>query len=382
MTKISNISGKIDLAIYCAIAFPFLLQLVPGVDTQPTFAVLIVTVFLLIRPIRVEMLTELSRFHLQSFVIFFLILGLLVAILVNEALLKSTQRIFSFLIFLVALIYGVSKPQIITAGRLRNTLLVYCIFTIIYFLTEGAIESTLFSSRGEEIRTYISGGRGASTLSPEPSFFAIQVASLFVLLFLTHAPNSNGVIIVPKSIFVFGIGLLLASLSGYGALYAMALTCVLSHRFTIVVLGFVVIFIALFSDIFDVRVIRLINLAQQEGFVGVLVDASIGERLRSFTEYVGIFLNTAVGNAFQNLDGGGLVSVLAGLGLFSLPFFFLLLIGLIRFPVSIFAKGVIALWVALTTISGPIGVPIVGIIVGQILRQVTLVTRPVLVDVR
>lgn len=382
MMKISNISGKIDLAIYCAIAFPFVLQIVRGVDTQPTFALLMIASFACIGSLRAEFLRAIDRFRLQFLAIFLLILGLPIAMLINEEIFNSTQRIISYLMFLLALIYGISKSQIITEERLRNTLFVYGIFTLIYFLTQGAIEAALISSRGEAISTYISAGRGASTLSPEPSFFAIQVASMFVLALLARTPAGDGSLVISRLIYIFGIGLLLASLSGYGALYAMALICVLSRRFTVVFFGFIVIFIALFSDIFDVRVIRLINLARQEGLVGILVDASIGERLRSFTEYVSIFFNTIVGNAFQNLGGGGLVSVLAGLGLFSLPLFLLLLVGLIRLPVSIFAKGMIALWVALTTISGPIGIPVVGIIVGQILRRVTLQSRPVLVGVR
>lgn len=370
MIKISNVTGKADLAIYIAIAFPFVLQLVPGFDTQPTFVLLALFAFVCIPAIRAQMLTELARIPLQVIAVLLLVFGLFVSILASEEIFFSMRRVTSFALFLFALMYGLARPNIITQTRLRYTLFVYAAFTLVFFVTQGAIEAALISSRGDAIGTYVAVGRGASTLSPEPSFFAIQIASLFLLYFLSQPPSERESYHTP--LVIGGVALLLSTLSGYGALYVILLGLTLDRRLTVVIGMLALAIIILFSEVLDVRIIRLINLAREEGLLGMLVDASIAARLESFFDYLNMFADEWMGNGFQRFAGGGLVSVLAGLGIFSIPMFILLLTGLLRLGERLPVMGLAAGWVTLTVISNPVGVPLVGILVGQIMRRATL----------
>ena len=381
LTKIANLSGKFDAAIYAAMAFPFVLQVLPGYDTQPTFILLFVAGFVFLASQRTAFLVEWARRPLQLWAVIMLLLGVLISILANEQFFSSAQRIISFLLFFFSLLFGLGKTSIVTENRLRITLYIYAFFTIIYFLSQGLIESILIASRGGMFSGYFDSGRGASTLSPEPSFFAIQLASLFLLFFLSrrNLPSSvlsrlNG---SERGLVLMCMALLVATLSGYGALYFLLLALMVGRTWAIFLAVVSAPILLFLSDSLNFRIINLMNLVRQEGLVGILLDASIGERLRSFYEYLGIFSNTIFGNAFQNLGGGGLVSVLAGTGIFSIPFFGLLLCGLVRLRQPVQIKIFAATWLLFTSISGPIGVPLVGILAGQLMRNATLRRAPV-----
>ena len=106
-----------------------------------------------------------------------------------------------------------------------NILYIYIFFSFIYFISQGSIESFLISSRGEQIGQNFISGRGASTLSPEPSFFVFQIISLFIFYKLTSSHNEYDSKITLCTIF-----LLIISFSGYGLIYDIILTLFLSFR--------------------------------------------------------------------------------------------------------------------------------------------------------
>jgi len=373
--KISKLSGKLDNLIYAAVAFPFVVQVLPGFDTQPTFALLFVASLLLFAAQRQAFLVEWAKRPLQLWAVFTMLFGVLISILANEEFFSSIQRIATFALFFFSLLFGLGKTSFLTESRLRFTLYIYAFFTTVYFLSQGFIETLLISSRGGAFSWYLDSGRGASTLSPEPSFFAIQLASLLLLYFFSRSnsgsPLLNGLSRSERTLVLLSVVLLISTLSGYGALYLLILVLILGFFWLFLFvtgIAFVLIFL---SETLNFRIFTLINLAAQDGLVGFLLDASIGERLRSFNDQLRMFSDTIVGNAFQNIDGGGLVSILAGLGIFSIPFFGLLFCGLVRLRQPFSIKIYAAVWLSLTSISGPIGVPLVGILAGYLMRCAT-----------
>ena len=379
--KPRSLFGKFDLAIYAAMAFPFVFRILPGFDTQPTFALFFVASLALFSAQRRAFLSEWARKPLQLYAIGMMVFGVLISIVINEEFFSSIQRTASFLLFLVSLLFGLGAKSFINEKRLRSTLYIYAFFTVIYFLSQGFVEALLITSRNSAFGWYLDSGRGASTLSPEPSFFAIQLGSLILLYFLSRrdliVPLSNELRRSERRLVFLSIVMLMATLSGYGAVYLSILVLILGLRWSIFIVVTGAAAVAFLSEFLSFRIFTLINLAIKEGLVGILLDVSVGERLRSFADQLGIFANTVIGNAFQNLDGGGLISVLAGVGIFSIPFFGLLFLGLIRLRQPLGIKMLAAVWLLLTSISGPIGVPLVGILAGQLMRHATWRQAPV-----
>jgi hypothetical protein len=155
-------------------------------------------------------------------------------------------------------------------------------------------------------------------------------------------------------------------------MYLLFLILLLGGVFAVIILLSTIIGIATFIEIFDVRILNLVSLVLEDGLLGGAQDDSIAVRLASAEEYLDIILTTSAGDAFQHISGGGLISIAAGLGFFSIPFFLLLFIGLVRLKDRLIVFSFAAVWLVLTTLSGPVGVPLVGILVGQIMRRATL----------
>jgi hypothetical protein len=216
-------------------------------------------------------------------------------------------------------------------------------------------------------------GRGARTLSPEPSFFALQIFNIFVLARVLGLEKS--LTKRKRLLFLALVSFcLLASLSAYGALLLLVVFFAFYPKtFLTAGVAVVVFFSALYQYLPNWDSIRAIKvvlvLIESRGQIAelMLLDQSFGSRIGSFLAYVDAFrTHPWSGEGFALFQGGGFISLVAGFGILALLFIILLAARIItgRFPVS--TKAVLAAWFVLNFISGPIGVPILGVIVGKL----------------
>jgi hypothetical protein len=207
--------------IFLAAAFPFVVPLIPSTDTQPTFTL---TVFMLAalacvasfeRPFRLRR----SNFLLAVGIVLGGLLWFTASVVVNGFEVGNLNRAVSYAMLLVAVATGLLNDRIFTPGRLTMAFKLYLFFTAVFFISDGAIEGVLIRSRGAEaLSGLMESGRGASTLSPEPSFFAFQVFTLFLAARLsvwTELDRRR-----QHLVQLMTVALLLSSLGGYGILYA------------------------------------------------------------------------------------------------------------------------------------------------------------------
>ena len=210
-----------NILIYIA-SFPFVINIFPDTDTQPTYAIFFIFI------------TIMTFFSGRGYIrgnnkalIVIVLASFLLSFLTITFSGKDfyIYRLGSFYLFLLSM-YSVNYlNKTIEPKTILNILYIYIFFSFIYFISQGSIESFLISSRGEQIGQNFISGRGASTLSPEPSFFVFQIISLFIFYKLTSSHNEYDSKITLCTIF-----LLIISFSGYGLIYAIILTLFLSFR--------------------------------------------------------------------------------------------------------------------------------------------------------
>ncbi len=358
--------------LWFTIAIPYIPQIVPGADTQPTFSIIIVLTLVFFHGISFN--REQARFipHRVALVLFTLFFTLLFAVFYNlffGVSNPSPQRIFAFLQFLVAVFFGSSKLFFIPKQWLRNILILFAIFTIIYFLFGGIIEDFFIRSRydaGMEALTLT--GRGARTLSPEPAILATHILNLLLLYAIFYnIPKFDTLIII------FAVFTLLCSLSAYGFLIALVLVVTHYPRFFIAGASFSILFLSSYMlgpDVARLRLIGILSGIMDEGGEFLLEDKSFMSRVDSFFSYFQSFVNTfPIGDAFTLVNGGGFISLISGIGLIGLLFFTYLLIKPIFLRYSLRMKILLIFWFLLYFFQGSIGVPTVGLIVGVLFNN-------------
>lgn len=361
--------------LFIAAAFPFLVPLIGSTDTQPTF-----TALAIILGVIAALQCREALFTVQRSLV---ILGTLVllaggawlcaSILMNAPDVGNLNRQVSFLMFLVALTTGILNRNLITRGRIVAALLVYLMFTGVFFATKGAVEGLIIRSRSEEglLQLFVS-GRGASTLSPEPSFFAFQVFTLFLLARLTIWDQLGTR--ARHFICISSIGLLASTLGGYGMVYAAMVAILAGWRYVVLslILAAAAVAAVLALDMDSLRFVRLLlAVASSLGGNGLeFTDVSVLVRLTSFSQYLATFADHAVfGDGFLQYGGGGLISLLAALGLFGVVLLILTVALILTLVPGLRLKLVMLAWLVLQTISGPIGLPFVGLTIGVVLSR-------------
>jgi hypothetical protein len=353
-------------------AFPFAIPLVGATDTQPTFTLFAALVTLLFLGLSFAGSVQVARRN------FMIAVGLAAAgiswlclsVLWNAPVTGNANRQVSFLMFLSAAMVGVLNGGIFTRRRVLGALAVYVVFTVLFFLTKGAVESVIIRSRSDDgLLQLFASGRGASTLSPEPSFFAFQVFTLFLFArFAVWGEMSRR----DRQLMTLGsIGLLVASLGGYGMIYASMVALIGGVRYlAVLAVGGIVGLITLESSSF--RVLNLLSSfvdAVSEGRLGI-EDVSILVRLTSYSQYIETFKqNLVFGDAFVQYGGGGLVSLLAGLGLFGVLVLSMAFTAIVFGVPGLRLKLVLMVWLLVQTISGPIGLPFVGLMIGYLVSR-------------
>jgi hypothetical protein len=371
------VSGSVHVLLAFTVLFPFVPSIISGTDTQPTF--LLAIVFAGVVALAVPAAgARLFRITLPGAAVVCCGAAALFAWLTLANWLQPgnalLMRIGSFIQFSAALLWSYMGRFQWRQRHIVGALVVYFVFTIVYFATGGVIEEVLIRSRTEDAAFLFGSGRGARTLSPEPSFFALQVFNLFVLYRVLRFDRtaSPRVKLLVTSLVVFCMA---ASFSAYAALL---LVVVLAISYPVFTLGLVSVAFILDSPIqrslMEYESFRgiavLLTLIDNTGGVRELIriDASAAGRLLSFGAYMqDIRENPVFGNGFALYQGGGLISIVAGLGLGALLLFITVAGRIGGGEYSVATKALLLVWLALNVISGPIGIPILGVIAGSIL---------------
>jgi hypothetical protein len=351
--------------IWFVLAFPFIPSYVRGSDNQPTFTLIFLGIFLVIliksNAVKIKFINSYG-IVLSTL----LILSFCVSIVYNIYALSKVpyfSRSLAFIQFIIAFIFGTSTLYSLPRNWLKNVLWIYAIFTFIYYLTGGIIEDFLIKSRipgGSE--ALVETGRGARTLSPEPSIMAIHIFNIMMLNILTFKNSHLGF----KTIFLVLISLL-GSLSGYGFFLAVSLLLIYYPLFFIFTLPFSFLVLPFFFNIqsYNTRILYILKGLQENGIGFLLQDLSFSTRLDSFMLYLRSFVNTfPFGDAFTIFDGGGFISLISALGIGGFIFFLFILLMLFISNYSIRIKLLFFVWFLVYFISGSFGVPLFGLILG------------------
>jgi hypothetical protein len=375
-----NLNGT----LFVTSAFPFLIPLVGSTDTHPTFTLLTI-LFAIVAAVQCmshRVTLRKSDLLLASAIFASGLIWLCLSLLVNSYSGNLVNRQITFVMLLLAIATGILNRGIFTPKHIVGALKIYILFTALFFLTKGAIESLIIQSRSEGVmENLLLTGRGASTLSPEPSFFAFQIFTIFLISRLTvwnEFTNRQRHFVQLST-----IGLLISSLGGYGMLYAL-MTIFLSGRRYMIAASIGVIAAVAFQASRDLESLRFVKLlltlsgAIARGDLN-LSDMSVLARLTSFQEYWDIFTqNIVFGDGFSFFGGGGMISLLASLGLYGLALISLTLFAILLSHTRWRLKVVLIAWLALQLISGPIGLPFIGLTIGLILtqtREMTLLSK-------
>jgi hypothetical protein len=359
--------------------FPFLPVLISSADTQPNTFMLAITAILLFLISPNFFGAHLKQDFTILVYVFALILISFISILINSFLYNQIvilSRYISFLQFLAALIFGYTNSFYFFKKYANSIFVIYFIFTIIYFVTNGLIEDTLIKSRFWYGQDLASAGRGARTLSPEPSFFAIQMFNLLLIYTLLLEKEGIKKVFNNKRVIFIVSFCLLCSLSGYGFAIFFIILAALFTRFIIIFFGFAILFNSLIIDLLDgfsnLRGIGLfLKVIKSNPLILASTDLSFATRFNSFFAYIDRFINNLfIGDGFSLFQGGGFISIVASLGLVGFFIFLFLLFKIFRTIKSGKLKYLLIFWFFLNLFSGPIGISAIGIIFGLIIRPI------------
>jgi hypothetical protein len=356
----------IMLVIWYILAVPYIPSVIPGTDSQPTFSLVLLSVFAL--------LLFNHKFVQQPFITreglgitLTLLLTVLVGLVFNHFVAGNkiyVPRLIAFTQFLIALFFGASKLFYLPEKWLFRFMVVYVVFTAIYYATGGMVEDLLIKSRGAGGKEVLAiTGRGARTLSPEPSILSVHILNMVLLYSLFFFKARLG-----WKTFLLVLIPLIGSLSGYGLFITVALVLIYYPIQTLSLAGVGLIAFGqtlLNMELSGLRVLFILNGLREYGPRFLLLDASFRSRFNSFYEYLMSFRETfPFGDAFTLFSGGGFVSIISGLGLVGLLFYISLLFLLVvsNYPIQI--KLLFFVWLLVYLLSGSFGVPLVGLIVG------------------
>lgn len=366
---------SLNSILFVTAAFPFLIPLVPTTDTQPTFTlfILLFAVVAAAQSLSRQILVPRGDLLLAGVLFCGGLIWLCASIIANGFDAGEVNRIGSFVMLLIALASGILKPDLFSRRRVIYALLTYIFFTMIFFATSGAIERILIQSRGTGMTNLLLSGRGASTLSPEPSFFSFQIFTLYLMARLTiwkQLGNRDR-----RFVQLASIALLMISFSGYGFLYAMLIIVTMGFRYILFLSIAGSAALAFLIATYDVESLRFVALLTQLTSALMesnfqLKDVSILVRLTSFQDYLEVFgQHWFLGDAFSFYGGGGLVSLLAALGAFGLTLVLLIVVAIFRSGQPTAVKLALMAWLSFQFISGPVGLPLIGLLAGRLLSQ-------------
>jgi hypothetical protein len=371
--------SKLDSLFYYTfiflIAFPFIPQLIKSTDTQPSLIIFIL-LFILFGSIYRKNKLEFKINKNIYWYLFFIILVISILFLNVFIYLKfpNINRYFSFIQFMIAVFCGLFIKIDLPENWLTKILILYLIFTCLYFLTNGYIEDFLISSREMNSTDLAIIGRGARTLSPEPSFFALHLFNLYILNKLQYKNYGLNEINIRLNYILISI-MLIMSLSGYGMLIFFIISFFeFPKKFiflSILLISFTTLFISQIQSFESFRAFGLLIKFISENPLEVFqTDSSISTRFSSFNIYVNsIKDNFLLGDNFTLLEGGGIISLISGLGIVGLIFSIIIVINIFKHLKNPSFFFLFITWFTIFFISGPIGIPTFGFIIGLFLTN-------------
>jgi len=375
--NVTLIPGKlIHSLIFFTLFFPFIPNLIRSTDTQPTFLILIfISLFYLLVDYKVlPSYYNLKYINLLALVLLFFFTIFLVFL--NNFLDEKPilwPRIFSFFQFVLAIFFALTTRYFFMERSLRKVFFIFAIFSVIFFLTQGLVERLLIPTRTESFEMLMQSGRGARTLSPEPSFFALHILNLFIiycLLFGSILKSGKNRILFFVTCFC-----LIISLSGYGAVVAVFLIFLRYTKISVVILAALLALSGVIFEYFGaLEQFRGLNLLlkviSSNPAVLLEADSSFSSRFASFFSYINtIKSNVILGDGFTVNQGGGYISIVSSIGIIGVLFFIYLLGKLYQKRIHWKLKFLIYFWFLINLFSGPIGIPTLGFIIGLILRK-------------
>ena len=371
--KSNFFENSIYIALIFTVCFPFVPQIVKSSDTQPLFAILII-LYPIVNLLKTK---KIIYFVFDKQIFYFLIFLLLILVLLFTNIfifnnIPIFSRYFAFIQFLIAIFIGLFLKIRVNFNWIFYILIIYVLFTFIYFFTNGFVEDLLIFSRDNNSEDLINIGRGARTLSPEPSFFALHIFNLYVIYkLLSKDIKSN---FNHKNLIIISL-LLLSSLSGYGI--AIFLFLILTEYPKLLFFSFLLFFIFspllinVFSNYDSIRSVNLIiKIITENPFSILETDASILSRLNSFSFYSNnIKENLIFGDNFSIVEGGGLIGVVSGIGCIGIIFLLILLFKIFLNIKNFKLLSTLLFWLIINFVSGPFGIATIGIIIGLIFRN-------------
>lgn len=354
------------LVIWYILAVPYVPSLIPGTDSQPTFSVVMIGVIglLLFNPTFIKQ-PIFTRHGIALTLL--LLVTLFVGLFYNQFVAGNSiyvPRLIAFTQFLIAMTFGASRLFYLPEKWLFRFLIVYGAFTVVFYATGGLVEELLIRSRGSAgAEILVETGRGARTLSPEPSIMSVHIFNMLLVysLFFKKAK-------LDFRTFLLVLFPLIASLSGYGFFLALALIVIYYPMHAIASAGVGLLTfgkLLLNMELSGFRILFILNGLREYGPQFLLLDASFRSRYNSFNQYLLSFQESfPFGDAFTIFSGGGFVSIISGLGLVGLLFYLSLLFLLVVSNYPIQVKLLFFVWLLVYLLSGSFGVPLVGLIVG------------------
>jgi hypothetical protein len=368
--------GKIlHSLIFFTILFPFIPTIIPSTDTQPTFFLLfLLSVFyVLVYPKHLH-----NYYHLnysKVYLIFSLVGIILVSVLFARFHIDSPTiwtRIISFLQFAAAIFFTYNTRYFLKEKDIRTTALIFAFFSIIFFLSQGLVERILIPGRTDSFELLQKTGRGARTLSPEPSFFALHMLNLYLIYCLivgSEFKKRSGALVFWTVSFC-----LLMSLSGYGFVIFLMLLVLRYTKISMMFLVFIMVsstYIVEYLESFQsFRGFKLLAKLLADNPTILLEDKSFSGRLGSFLTYMeNIKDNFIFGDGFTLFQGGGFISVVSSLGILAFIFFIFFIYKLFAKRIPGKLKALLVFWFLINLFSGPIGIAPLGVIIGLVLRK-------------
>jgi hypothetical protein len=367
-------------SIFFTIYFPFIPGIIPNTDTQPFFLFLnliLISHISLNIYLQKKYLVEKNK-YLPEFLLIFLIS--IILILTNSFFIEKNifwTRYMSFLQLLTAILFGTFSLFFIDLKSHKNIIVLYAILTIFYFITNGFLENILIPSRTDTFEALKSTGRGARTLSPEPSFFALHIFNLFLIYKIIFNGNLKYEIII----FALTIFCLLFSLSGYGFILVLILLINKYPKIIFTILITITLFLNFFltkiEPLQNFRAISLtLDVLKKDPLIVLKSDRSISSRLISFDKYIESIKDHFIfGDTFTLFQGGGFISLISAFGILAMIFFFFILIRILFSKLQI--TFLLFFWFLINFISGPTGIPTLGFIIGLILRNKNINLIPI-----
>lgn len=368
--------GKLLFGVlFFTILFPFIPSLIPSSDTQPTF-LLFFSCSLFYVLIAYQYQKNYFNLTYNKILIVFLVFGIIIVSVAFARIFISSPvlwtRIISFLQFVFAIFFALNATYFFKLKTLKTVFLVFAAFSVVFLLTNGLIERILIPGRTETYSMLSFSGRGASTFSPEPSFFALHILNLYIVFLLLS--NTEVQVKYGKIVFCAASFCLLSSLSGYGFFIFLVL---FFARYTKVSLVFLLILLLSSSFILssleayvNFRGVKLLTMILLENPSVIMQDASFVSRFGSFFAYIENIKNYfLIGDGFTLAQGGGFISIVSSLGIIAICFMIFLIIEIFKLPKNgTKIKLILIFWFLINLFSGPIGIPIIGVIIGLIIR--------------